>query len=107
MIRRTLSTVSVAAVLALGAAAPALACNQQPSSAATPQAQPEHAKFADKGFFRHHHGHHHMRFIQKQQAQQQTSSSRSSRATAITAASRISRAAVSAGQRQQRGAGRR
>lgn len=71
MIRRTLSTVSVAAVLALGAAAPALACNQQPSSAATPQAQPEHAKFADKGFFRHHHGHHHMRFIQKQQAQQQ------------------------------------
>jgi hypothetical protein len=56
MIRRTLSTISAAAVLALGAAAPAVACEQPSSGTASPQAQQEHAKSADKGSFRHHHG---------------------------------------------------
>lgn len=76
MIRHAVCTVSAAATLALTAAAPAIACDH-PTSTATPQAQVspqaqhEHAKFADKGVFRHHH-HHHLRNLD-QQAQPQLS----------------------------------
>lgn len=61
MVRKALCTVSAGAVLALSAAAPAVACDQasqaEPTSTASPQAQQEHSKFAEKGFFRHHHHH--------------------------------------------------
>lgn len=59
MIRRTLSTISAAGVLALGAAAPAVACNHpsstQPSGTVSPQSQQVPPKGEARGFFRHHH----------------------------------------------------
>ena len=62
MIRRTISTVSAAGVLALGAAAPAVACNQpsssQPSGTVSPQSRQAPPRGDAKGFFRHHRGHH-------------------------------------------------
>jgi Spy/CpxP family protein refolding chaperone len=78
MIRHAVCTVSAAATLALTAAAPAIACDH-PESTSTPQAQQEHAKFADKGFFRHHH-HHHMRGFDEhaQSSDQQSSDQQSS-----------------------------
>jgi hypothetical protein len=72
MIRRRLSTVSAVAVVALGAAAPAVACNQQ-SGTTSPQAQQERARFADQGFLRRHHRHH-RRFEQQAQSATQQSS---------------------------------
>jgi hypothetical protein len=63
MIRRTLSTISAAGVIALGAAAPAVACNQpsssQPSGTVSPQSQQAPPRGEARGFFRHHR--HHMR----------------------------------------------
>jgi Spy/CpxP family protein refolding chaperone len=73
MIRHAVCTISAAATLALTAAAPAVACDQ-PTSTATPQAQQEHAKFADHGFFRHHHHHHLRGFDQQSQTRDQQAS---------------------------------
>jgi hypothetical protein len=70
MIRHVVCTVSAAAALALTAAAPAVACDQ-PTSTVTPQTQQEHAKFADKGSFRHHHHHHLRGFDQQAQTRDQ------------------------------------
>jgi hypothetical protein len=78
MIRHAVCTVSAAAALALTAAAPAVACDH-PASTTSPQAQHEHAKFAEKGFVRRHHHHHLRRFDpQAQTGDQQSSSQQSS-----------------------------
>ncbi|MGN6871793.1 MAG: hypothetical protein ACTHMY_25665 [Solirubrobacteraceae bacterium] len=81
MIRHAVCTVSAAATLALTAAAPAIACDHPagtatPQAQTSPQAQQEHAKFAQKGFFRHHHRHHLRGF--DQQAQPQSTDQRAS-----------------------------
>ena len=72
MIRRTLTTIASAGVIAATTAGPALACNQPtPTTSGSQPQQTQQARYAYDGHFRHHHHHRYLHWLNQQQGSDQ------------------------------------